>query len=404
MPVPNTRRSLAPDLARGFMLLFIALVNARFFLTHDDTVRDLGDRLLTLVQLVLVDGRAIPLFSLLFGYGAVWIARRVTEAGGGRVHVRTVLRRRGLWLLLFGLAHGVLLLPVDILGAYGLALLLFTGFLWARDRTLLWSAGVFAVLSLTLNVLLSVSEAAGEGDTAISGGSEVSATAVPSLVEPGFVAACIERFQEWTLYTPVTLLLVVLPPLLLGVWAGRRRVLERPEEHRRPLVITAVVGLGVAVIAGLPDGLVSAGLLPTPDPVVEVLLWIAHDAAGWAGGPGWAALITLLALRLNTGGPTDHPLVTAITAVGERSMSCYLFQAVIFTLVFAPYGLGWGATASVSTAALVAVGTWGTTVVAAFLCRRAGLRGPAEALLRRLVYSGVHLSGPARETDPSGPR
>jgi uncharacterized protein len=39
-------------------------------------------------------------------------------------------------------------------------------------------------------------------------------------------------------------------------------------------------------------------------------------------------------------------------------------------------------------ASAVAIGTWLTTVLLAELMRRAGWRGPAEALLRRLTYAG----------------
>ncbi|SIO87603.1 DUF418 domain-containing protein [Nocardiopsis sp. JB363] len=388
-PGSPTRRSLAPDLARGFMLLFIALVNAQFFLTHADTVRGTGDQVLTFVQSLLVNGRAIPLFSLLFGYGMVWIARRITESGGGWVHARTVLHRRGLWMLLIGLVHGVLLLPVDIVGAYGLALLLFLFFLRVGDRTLLWAAGAFAVGSATLNLLLTYTLGGGQ----VEEEGAAAHAAVPSLVEADFVAAMGARLAEWVLYTPVTLLFTVMAPLLVGVWAGRHRVLEHPELHRTLLVRTVVVGLGIAVAGGLPDALVSASLVPNPGPVVEPALWVLHDAAGWAGGAGWAALIALVALRSSERGVTDHPLVVAVAAVGERSLSCYLAQAAVFTLVFAPYGLGLGAAVSASAAAGVAVATWAATLVWADLSRRRGGRGPAETLLRRRVYAGVHLPG-----------
>ncbi|WP_040702736.1 DUF418 domain-containing protein [Nocardiopsis ganjiahuensis] len=415
-PALRPGRSLAPDLARGFMLLFIALVNAQFFLTHPDTVRTLTDQVLVFVQSTLVSGRAIPLFSLLFGYGTVWIMRRVVESGGGWVHARVVLRRRGLWMLVIGFLHGVLFLPVDIIGAYGLGLLLFVGFLRARDSVLLWSAGIFALASTALNTALGLSDAFNTAP-----GAEEPAAAVPSLVETGFLSAASERFAEWTLYTPVTLLFVVMPPMLLGMWAGRRGLLERPREHRALLVRVAVIGLGVAVAAGLPDALVTAQFLPEPDPAVLVSLWIVHDAAGWAGGPGWAAVIALVALYLteraagraggttgsgNRSGGGGHgsglvtvdgstgspgPVAIAIAAVGERSMSCYLAQSVVFTLVFAPYGLGLGATASASAAVLVAVCTWALTVVLAEVSRRFGVRGPAEVVLRKLTYARTYL-------------
>ncbi|MDE3719900.1 DUF418 domain-containing protein [Nocardiopsis sp. N85] len=387
-------RSPAPDLSRGFMLLFIALVNAQFFLTGPDPVRSLADQIVTFVQSTLVNGRAIPLFALLFGYGAVMITRRVRAAGGGWIHVRLLLRRRGWVLLALGFAHGALLLPVDILGAYGLALVLFAGLVRARDATLLWTAGVVAlvstVLALVLTVMMTDPGAEGEGGSA----------AVPSLVETSFSAATVERFHEWVLYTPVTLLLVAMPMIALGMWVGHRRILEEPEAHRRTLRSAAVWGLGAAVVTGLPDALVGAEVL-TVGPYAEGVSAVVHDVGGWPGGIGWAALITLLAIRPERSGSAagaHGPVVSAVAAVGERSLSCYLAQSVVFTLVFAPYGAGLGASLGAAATAAVAVVTWVGCAIGSEALRRADRRGPAEVLVRRLVR-GADIRVPA----PGGP-
>lgn len=47
---------------------------------------------------------------------------------------------------------------------------------------------------------------------------------------------------------------------------------------------------------------------------------------------------------------------------------------------------------------LFAVGVWLVTVVAAHALERAGRRGPAEVLLRRLAYRGP-VAGGAREPE-----
>ncbi len=98
---PVTHRALAPDLARGLMLLLIAL------------------------------------FAALFGYGLVQLANRQLAAGRSPSQVRAVLRRRSLWLLAFGFCHALLLFFGDILGAYGLVGLVLAGFVLREDRTVL---------------------------------------------------------------------------------------------------------------------------------------------------------------------------------------------------------------------------------------------------------------------------
>ena len=54
--------------------------------------------------------------------------------------------------------------------------------------------------------------------------------------------------------------------------------------------------------------------------------------------------------------------------------------------VLAAWGLGLGGRLSSWSVAAYAVAVWLVTVVAAYALHRAGGRGPAEVLLRRLVY------------------
>ncbi|WP_262391846.1 DUF418 domain-containing protein [Nocardiopsis sp. CNR-923] len=380
---PAPTRVLAPDIARGFMLLFIALANAQFFLTGSDLVRSAADQAVAVVQGVAVNGRAIPLFAFVFGYGLTQILSRVRGAGGGWVQARVLLRRRGWVLLAIGFAHAALFLPVDIVGTYGLTALVFVGLLRARDSVLLWTAGLTAALATAGTAALAL---------LLSSGGDGTSAAPPSLTQESFWVAAGERLQEWLLYTPFTMLLDTLPMVLVGMWAARRRVLEDPGAHLGPLARTAVVGLGIAVVVGLPDALVTARLLPAPSPVTAVTLAVTHDAAGWAGGLGWACVIALAAWRI---GERRGPVVSAVAAVGQRSLSCYLLQSVVFTLVFAPYGLGLGATLNLTGAAVVAVGTWLGTVVLAGACT-----GPAGAVPPRCCC-GVWPTR-ARRTSPVG--
>ena len=81
-PVALEERALGPDLARGFMLLFIALANSHYFLPgeavlggypQDGTVLDSA---VAWLIAMFVDGRAFPMFALLFGYGVAQVTRR----------------------------------------------------------------------------------------------------------------------------------------------------------------------------------------------------------------------------------------------------------------------------------------------------------------------------------------
>jgi uncharacterized membrane protein YeiB len=391
-PTSLAARALGPDLARGFMLLFIALANSHYFLRGSSVLGGYPqdgsglDSAVTWLISTFVDGRAFPMFGLLFGYGVAQIVRR-QEASGPRA-VRRLLWRRSLVLVVVGFLHAVLLYPGDILGAYGV--LLFVG-AWSvgwRDRWLLLIGLVFFLL----NAL------PGDGSLAIS-------TAPPdlSMLPPDLLTVLTER--------PVVSLFVsfVAPfgfvfPFVVGMWAGRRRILEQPERYRTLLRVTASVGIGAAVLGAQPVSLMLAGVVSPPDGSTLELLGPLHDSTGTLGGFGYAALLSLIALRLQG---RRRPVVDAIAAVGQRSMTCYLAQSVVWTVAFTPFLLDLSDTLTVATTAILAVITWSITVVLADRMRRAGNRGPFEVLVRRVTYrpppsgggAGPRAGEPAVERD-----
>ncbi|MDO9377218.1 MAG: DUF418 domain-containing protein [Nocardioidaceae bacterium] len=371
-PTPLTDRALGPDLARGFMLLFIALANSHYFLSGRPVLGgypQAGSRLDSVVTWVLstfVDGRAFPMFGLLFGYGVAQIVRR-QEARGPRA-VRRILWRRALALVVLGFLHATLLFAGDVLGAYGVLLLAGAWMVRWRDRWLL----LVAVLFFALNAMPSP-------DLFVLSPAPPDASMLP----PDAVTAVVERAQVSgfvSLFGPLGFLC----PFVVGLVAGRRRLLEHPELHRRLLGVVAVVGVGAAVLGAQPAALVLAGVRGLPDPVVTERFEALHDATGTLGGFGYAALIVLVALRLDAG--RRHRVVDAVAAVGQRSMTCYLAQSVVWALVFTPFLLDLSGTLDVTSTALLATATWLATVVLADWMRRTGRRGPFERLVRRVTY------------------
>lgn len=375
---PPAARALAPDLARGGMLLLIAVANAHTFLYSRDVgvrgyPRDLDpiDRVVVLVQMLLVDGRAYPLFALLFGYGVSQLARRRAERAVPGPAVQALVRRRGGWLLLIGLAHGLLLFSGDIVGAYGLIAVLLAGVLVAcSDRLLL----VVAVAGIGFSGLLS---------TTIGIPVPARSPHVASVATADPLAAALERAVEWIANGLLVQALAVFGAVALGAWAGRRRLLDEPSRHRLLLLRTAGFGIGGAVLLGLPFALLTAEFW-TAQPLGLRLAGAAlHGLGGFAAGSGYAAVFGLVAIRYPT---RPGPLAGALAACGRRSLSCYLAQSVAFVALLPAWTAALGAVATVTQATLIGTGTWAVVLVVAVLSERVGLRGPAESLLRRLTY------------------
>ncbi|RKN16155.1 DUF418 domain-containing protein [Micromonospora musae] len=389
-PVSGGRRILAPDLARGAMLLLIALANATgVFLASTpgvDPTPHGPERVWNVFLFLFVHARALPLFALMFGYGLVQFARHQDEAGRPPGKVRALLLRRNAWLFAFGLAHGVLLYSGDVLGAYGLIGIAFTVLLLRRgDRVHRLAPGYLilaALYVLGLAALVLHGLAAGSG-----GGAGVPTSDFPSVTEPSYGASLAARVGEW----PATVL-SMLPMILfiwIGAWAARRRLLDEPAKHRRLLRRGATVGLTVAVLGGLPMGLLAGGFLHA-DADTAGYAKMLYETAGFFGGIGYGCLFGLLALRVSSWSAASRRQlpVTALAALGRRSLSGYLVQSVAWLVLASPYALALGDRLGSPTfvAAGSALLVWLGTLVGAYLMHRRARRGPAEILLRRLAY------------------
>lgn len=368
MTATTTERSLAPDLARGFMLLLIALAHAPAFVSTAGSA--VLDSAAAFVKSLVADNQARAMFVFLFGYGLVQLTRRSYDRGADWPSIRGVLRRRGLWLTVIGFADAVFLVPLDIIAVYGVTLLALTPLVRARDSVLLWIGGLTLIPgTLVLAWQSAIAQAAAAAGTPMT---------MARYMQASYGAHILDALPSWPLETVVATLVVV-PGMTLGIWAARRRVLDEPERHLTLLRRTSWVFLGVALVGRLPAALQVTGGWSA----------VAHDLTGYFGGIGLAALVGLVAAGTRRGRFT-----TALAALGQRSMTFYLAQSVVWLALFYPFTFDLRDDLGYSGAFAIAVAVWAISVGLAEWMRRAGVRGPAEVLLRRLAPTGGRRSSP----------
>lgn len=382
---PVAERKLAPDLARGAMLLLIAMAYSGVYAgiafgtpTPDQTAPDSVARFLTVL---LLDNRAFPMFAILFGYGMSWMVARQRSAGTEEPQMRRLLRRRGLFLLLFGAVHAFLVYQGEILTSYGLAVLLLGWLLFRPDRVIKRTIAVLAVLyAVTCSVVMIVATigyaAAGEHGEAMA-------------VEPAGYTTVGDWIGRLVALPFLPLYLAVAYPLLLlvsiGFLAGRWRLFDAPSTHRPQLVRIAAVGVPVSVLGALPAALIEVGRVEFAGVPTGLLLSI-QVLTGVLGGAGYAAVFALLALRLDR---RRGAITRAVAAMGQRSLTFYLFNSVVVAVVLHPDLLAVGAHVGSLGALAVGFGSWLLALGLAAWLDRAGRRGPADALMRHLVYRGT---------------
>lgn len=392
---PLSERSLAPDLARGMMLLLIALAHTPYFLyaAHvgmagmHPVEGGLADKFAQALTLIVVDARVHTMFGFLFAYGIGQMYTRQTAKGTSAVQARRLLRRRHLWMIAFGAVHALLVWQGDIIGVYGLIGLIMVPLFFGRsDRTLKIWIGVL----LGLGALMSLVTLVGALMTPDGGAAAVEMQRA-SIAEPSYVSSVVARLQVWSVQLFSAIATLALPTaFLMGTLAARHRLLDEPGRHLVLLRRLAVWGIA----AGWASGAVLALQHTTPVEFAPTpALTGLHFFAGIFAGVGYAALFGLLAHRLSGRAAAAARPVQWLAALGRRSMSGYLAQSLVWGPVLTAWGLGVGAHLSSWSASVLAVVTWAVTVAGAAALERAGRRGPAEVLLRKLTYRAPRSAG-----------
>jgi uncharacterized protein len=135
-PVPSTERMETLDVLRGFALLGITAINVQIFSGSPTVSFNLplrvaahvgahptADAIVMGLQWLVFEGKMRALFSILFGAGCMLILSKIDRNQGGG-QFADVFHRRNMWLMAFGLIHGVLIWAGDVLLLYASVALL----------------------------------------------------------------------------------------------------------------------------------------------------------------------------------------------------------------------------------------------------------------------------------------
>ncbi|MCD9006639.1 DUF418 domain-containing protein [Luteimonas sp. XNQY3] len=344
-PVPTGQRFEVMDVLRGIALLGVFAMNIEWF---NRPMQQMGsgipadatglDHAVAWVVHVFVAGKFWTMFSLLFGMGFVLMSGRIAGAG---LSVERVYLRRMAALLLFGVAHIVLLWPGDILHTYAIAGAILVAMRavapkWQLVTGLLLYAGIVAVYLLFAAMMFVLPEAMLADMSAPLAESAARAAAV--YPGGGFGAVLVQRVSDYAqlgLMGQTMMVPMVLGVFLVGSWLMSGGWLQAPAVHRRfwwrllaialptGLLFTALaVDVGTSFTLGAMDprgilaqGLMLCGALPMS------LAYVALIVLAWTSGAGGRVL-------------------GVFAPVGRMALTHYLGQSLICSLLFYGYGFG----------------------------------------------------------------
>ena len=391
-PVRRADRLFSLDVVRGFAVLGILAVNAITFGMPEPVMMNpslqpggLEGEAAAAWQAMYVffQDKMRTLFSMLFGASIFLIGGERSDLVRGKL-----LRKRLLWLGLFGLAHGLLFWFGDILLLYAL-----TGFVILLVRS--WSARRLLIVGVGLNVFLSA---------LYVGAISLMRMAPPeALADMNWdassqqIAEMIAAYQGTALETTLTLMgkwVSVVPFMAIGfipataalMMIGMGLYKSGFLAGRAPAWVYGLfIALGagsVWLIHGESSAVIAAGF-----PVVETLMRPANTFLAPLVSLAYASALILLArfgLKL---------ILTPLARAGQMAFTNYLTQTLIMTTIFyGGRGMGYFGQVGWPEMWLVIASVWVVQLIWSPLWLSRFTMGPLEWVWRRLTYGkGIAL-------------
>lgn len=380
-PIGQSERIQEIDIIRGFALFGVLLINLivqSFRLapwgSFDALPTSHMDAIIVAGAFALVMGKAMTLFSLLFGYGFAMMISRLEDRG---VNAAQVFTRRLAILLLIGLTHILLIFYGDILHSYallGFALLVTRK--WS-NRSLLTCGLILTLLSPAIvEYLLSVLYDKPYPWWAVA--AEGAARRFDLLQGSDYQAYVGElwrmaREETWGSPEDLSYWPVTLGRFMLGAWVFRQGWLQSPAQYahlfKRWSVLLVSGGLFFALVAKATES-INFSLYFAIAPVPELLL-----------GLGYGAAIVVLCQKENL-----RRWLSGIAALGRMALTGYLMQSIVYLFVLYGFGFGLLKVLGGTTCLVIALFTFGFQIVFSQWWLARYRFGPVEWFWRSMTY------------------
>ena len=284
----------------------------------------------TFLIAALFTGKFYLLFSFLFGYSSSYVIRN-DRANRPRWIKRCIV------LIVFGALHFTFLWHGDIIFLYGLFGLLLTFFFFRAEKTLkIWSRIIFStstIFIVLIGALTFISEFLLEEDLGTS-----TVSTLDEILQGGtFLESIPARLEVWLLSISAGIFLqggLAFAAFLIGVRLARSSFLSSPLDRATNLKL-----MKKGLFLGLPIQIIAAVILLRNEQATEpsesiylISLFVSFVAA---------PLLSMFYVGLIRKLVEERPhLVLWMKPAGKMSLTIYISQSVITSLIFGPWGLG----------------------------------------------------------------
>ena len=389
-PVAAGARIQTLDVLRGVAVLGILAVNAAAFALPMDAAMAPEQSPFPLIGAsavarwtveVFFHQKFVTLFSMLFGVSIFLVGGERGDEARGRV-----LRRRLMWLALFGVIHGAVFWYGDILLLYawsGLFVMLMRS-LPARPLILFGIAATLALATmqaatmwLTVNGPAALVEAMSDDSMSLAEGAVSASIAA---YRSGWPAGLIENLKAWGILQSASLfgyVFATIPLMMLGLGLFKAGFFHGRLPTRVYLILITV---GAAVLA-----------------LLGVLEWREIAAGpGVQATHGWAKVVASYPIFITLAYASGLILLTSrgvgwvrrlFAPVGQMAFTNYLTQTLIMTTLFyMPWGPRLMGQVDYPAQWAIVVAVWALQLIWSPLWLSRFRMGPLEWLWRRLSY------------------
>jgi len=376
------QRDITPDVLRGFALLGILVVNIQFMaLSSEEGARGewaqgLANASAAWIISAVFAGKFYLLFSFLFGYSSSYIIKNDRTNRGRWI-------KRCLVLMGFGVLHFTFLWHGDIIFVYGLFGLLLLAFMFRSERTLkiwtrvIYSISVFFISLIGLSLLIAERLLPQERNDVV-----VESKLNEVLKDGTFLEAIGPRVELWAFGLVTGIFLqggMAFAAFLLGLRLARSNFLaDSFDEIQNSKMIRR------GLFFGVPLQVVAASILVSNEQSAEPseAIYLSSLFLGFISAPLLSMAYLGIIRKLVQAKPNA---VSWMKSAGRMSLTVYISQSLVTSLIFGPWGLGLFQELETWAVLILAIGIWiGLVYISALWLRRFD-QGPLERIMHTLT-------------------
>ncbi|PPA72367.1 DUF418 domain-containing protein [Jeotgalibacillus proteolyticus] len=382
-PLDEPNRIASLDVMRGFALLGILIVNMIAFhspIYYYDPYTWWGNSINRSAYWfidVFVQASFYPLFTMMFGYGLALQFQRSVKKG---IDFYSFALKRLAVLLGIGIIHAFFIWSGDILISYAAAGLILIWLLKLEGKWLLILGFILFLLPQALiSVVFVIASYTDPVSVTYFSAVQDIQSSIQAYGSGSFSEIFTQRMDDW-LYANnpssfILLMIALLPLMMIGAGISKLQLLEKAKEKKKLFLLVILIAFPIAL-----------ALKTAP-------YWGGKNIAftfvqDFLGGPLLAmvymALIALIMIL-----PAAVKWLRPFAQTGRMSLTNYLLQSIIGTLIFYSYGLGLYGEVTLQDGLLLAAGIFIIQVILSQLWLTKFSRGPLEYVWRRLSYGKI---------------